>query len=118
MTTKGLNPFERKTSVAYRVIQSALEDLQARATALEAAPAIVLAGQVTLTASTTTTTVTNALIAASDIVSGLVPTTANAAASVTAVYVSSVTTGEFVLTHDSTAATDRTFNWLVTRPAS
>lgn len=66
-------------------------------------------GTVTLTASDTTTTVSDNLFQ-SDMVPVLVPTTASAASA--SPYVSSRTLGSFVLTHDSDAATDRTYLYI------
>lgn len=63
---------------------------------------------VTLTANTTTTTVTDNLFN-SDMMPILMPTTANAAGAIANTYVSSRTNGSFVLTHANTATTDRTF---------
>lgn len=72
----------------------------------------IAAGQVTLRANETTTTVTNAIISAASF-PVLFPTTASAATAVGAgaVYVGTVSNGSFVITHNSDAATDRTFNW-------
>lgn len=61
---------------------------------------------VTLTASSTTTTVQNTLVTSLS-VPVLVPTTANAAAENW--YISSRTTGSFVITHANAGTTDRTF---------
>lgn len=73
-------------------------------------------GRVTLRANQTTTVVTKATDpAAVNVALGseifLSPRTANAAAALANVYVSSVLHGSFVLTHSSTATTDRIFGW-------
>lgn len=68
-------------------------------------------GEVTLTASTTTTTVT-AVNCGADSAVFLFPQTANAANDLGIAYVSSVSQGQFVITHASNARSDRTF-WFV-----
>ena len=72
------------------------------------------AGQVTLRAGQTTTTVTSLVIAA-DSLPQLTPTTANAAAALATTYISAVAQGSFTLTHANAATLDRTFNWQVGR---
>ena len=67
-------------------------------------------GSVTLTASTTTTTVTNARIGVDTQIS-LTPTTANAATALGTTYQSSNAAGSLVLTHANNAQTDRTFKY-------
>jgi hypothetical protein len=69
-------------------------------------------GSVTLTASSTTTTVSDGRAAKGMRVVGLTPQTASAAAA-TSVYVSAVAAGTFTLTHNSDAATDRTFTYQI-----
>lgn len=69
-------------------------------------------GTVTLTASTTTTTVTDRR-AGIDSVIALMPTTANAAAALATTYVSSRVIGSFVLTHASNAQADKTFKYAI-----
>ena len=68
-------------------------------------------GEVTLTDSVTTTTVTDTRIKTQMKVY-LAPRTANAAAALTNVYISSVDDGSFTLTHASAASTDRTFDYV------
>jgi len=69
-------------------------------------------GSVTLTASTTTTVVTSLNIG-EDSKIFLMPTTANAAADfVAGVYISTVASGTFTITHPSDADTDKTFFWV------
>lgn len=68
--------------------------------------------QVTLTASSTTTTVTDKRIGANTYF-GFQPLTADAAAALGGLYVSSQTNGSATLTHASTATVDRTFNVLL-----
>jgi hypothetical protein len=67
---------------------------------------------VTLTASATTTTLQDSRIGGGSYI-GLSPTTANAAAAMTKVYVSAKAKGSATLTHDSTTDTDRTFDVLI-----
>lgn len=71
-------------------------------------------GTVTLSANTTTTTITfpKAVIGAGTAIF-LSPTTANAAAALTNVYQSSIDVANktITLTHANTATTDRTFNY-------
>lgn len=66
------------------------------------------AGTLTLTAGATTTAVIDPAFESS-MVPILIPTTANAAAAVTNVYLSTRVNGSFTLTHANTATTDRTF---------
>lgn len=70
------------------------------------------AGQVTLRANETTTTVTSDVISAGCFPL-LTPASATAATAMGAgaVYVSAVANGSFVITHNSTADVDRTFHW-------
>lgn len=68
-------------------------------------------GEVTLTASVTSTDVVDTRIR-SQMKVFLSPRTANAAAALTNVYISSVDDGGFTLTHSSTASTDRTFDYV------
>lgn len=65
-------------------------------------------GTLTLTANTTTTTVTDNQFESS-MVPVLIATTANAAGAVGGLYVSARAKGSFTLTHANTATTDRTF---------
>ena len=67
-------------------------------------------GTVTLRANQTTTVVADRRFMPRHRVQ-LEPATANAAAAVTSVYTSSKGQRTFTLTHDSDAATDRTFNY-------
>lgn len=67
---------------------------------------------VTLTAGATTTTLTDARIGAQTYI-GFSPTTANAAAALTNLYVSAKATGSATLTHSNTGTTDRTFDVLL-----
>jgi hypothetical protein len=68
-------------------------------------------GSVTLTANAASTTVLDARFQSSQSVV-LCPMTANAAAAVATTYVSSRTTGSFVLTHANNAQVDRTFEYV------
>jgi hypothetical protein len=65
--------------------------------------------QVTLTASSTTTVVTDARIGANTFI-GFSPLTSDAAAALSGLYVSSQKQGQATLTHASTSSTDRTFS--------
>lgn len=71
-------------------------------------------GEVTATASATSTVVTNMVVNENDTVL-LQPTTANAAAEIGAgtAYVSAVAKGSFTLTHANAGSTDRTFRYAV-----
>lgn len=69
-------------------------------------------GSVTLTASSTTSTLSDKRIGVDSTIL-FMPTTANAAAAMTALYVSSTGKQTATLTHDSDAATDRTFKYAV-----
>ena len=69
-------------------------------------------GSVTLRASQTTTTIDNRRIGI-DTKVFLMPTTSNAAAAVTSVYQSANDEFEITLTHDSDAATDRIFYYVL-----
>lgn len=69
-------------------------------------------GEVTLTENTTTTATTDTRIKQSMKIF-LSPTTANAAAALTNVYVSDVADGSFTLTHANNAQTDRTFDYVI-----
>jgi hypothetical protein len=69
-------------------------------------------GTVTLTASSTTTTLTDARIGAASILL-LMPTTSNAAGALGGLYVSARTRGSATLTHASTVAVDKTFGFVV-----
>lgn len=68
-------------------------------------------GVVTLTASMTETTVSVTYCSADSVVL-LTPSTANAAAEASGLYVVPGA-GEFVITHSNAASTDRTFNYVV-----
>jgi len=67
---------------------------------------------VTLAASVTSTTLTDSRISAESFI-GLTPTTATAAAAMTALRVSAKTSGSATLTHNSTADLDRTYDVLI-----
>lgn len=67
-------------------------------------------GTVTLRASQTTTTVTDERVSVNT-VPLILPTTSSAAAAVPTTWVSTVTTGSFIITHSSTAAVDKTFRY-------
>lgn len=68
--------------------------------------------KVTLAASATTTTLTDARIGANTWL-GFQPTTADAAAALSGLYVSAQQKGQATLTHASTASVDRTFSVLL-----
>lgn len=67
-------------------------------------------GSVTLRASQTTTTVTDDRVSLNT-VPVLTPTTANAAGAVATTYISTITTGSFIITHASAVSVDRTFRY-------
>lgn len=67
-------------------------------------------GSVTLTASATTTTVTDDRVGVNT-VPILQPATSSAAALYLSTWVSTVTNGSFTITHSSTAAVDKTFRY-------
>lgn len=67
-----------------------------------------VAGECTLTASATSTVVTDNRFE-STMVPHFTPTTANAAGALAGMYVSARTNGSFTLTHANTGATDKTF---------
>ena len=70
-------------------------------------------GEVTLTASTTTTTVTDQRVTSTSFI-GLMPKTANAAAALGTTHVSARTnSGSFTLTHANNAQADRTFTYVI-----
>lgn len=69
-------------------------------------------GTVTLTASTTTTAVTDERVSAQSYI-GLMPTSSNAAAALATTYVSARDKGTFTLTHANNAQVDRTFVYIV-----
>lgn len=68
-------------------------------------------GEVTLTASTTTTAVTNNLCNANSVIL-LQPITANAAAAIGTTYIVAAT-GSFTVTHANNAQTDRNFKYVL-----
>jgi len=69
-------------------------------------------GEVTLDANVTTTTLSDIRIKQT-MTAVLIPRTANAAAAMTNVYISSVADGSITLTHANTATTDRTFDYVL-----
>lgn len=69
-------------------------------------------GSVTLTASATTTTLTDARIGGNSVVL-FMPTTANASTAYANLYVSTIGNGSATLTHSSSANTDQTFSYCV-----
>lgn len=69
-------------------------------------------GEITLTPSSTTTTISDIRIKQTMTVV-LIPRTANAAAAMTNVYISAVADGSITLTHASTATVDRTFDYIL-----
>lgn len=69
-------------------------------------------GSVTLTANSTTTTISDIRIKQT-MTAVLIPRTANAAAAMTNVYISAVADGSITLTHASTATIDRTFDYVL-----
>ncbi len=69
-------------------------------------------GTATLATSTTTTSVIDARVGVSSVIS-LMPTTARAASALANLYVSARMQGSFILTHDSQTYTDRVFAYTV-----
>lgn len=69
-------------------------------------------GSVTLTASVTTTTISDIRVKQT-MTAVLIPRTANAAAAMTNVYISAVADGSITLTHSNTATVDRTFDYVL-----
>lgn len=69
-------------------------------------------GDVTLTANAASTTLTDARIGPDSFI-GLMPTTSNAAAALTATYVTSRGKGTATITHANNAQTDRTFRYSI-----
>lgn len=69
-------------------------------------------GEITLTPSVTTTTISDIRIRQT-MTAVLIPRTANAAAAMTNVYISTVADGSIILTHSSTATVDRTFDYVL-----
>lgn len=69
---------------------------------------------VTLTAGTTTTSVTDERVGIQSFI-GFMPTTANAAsaAALGSMYVSSRDAGSFIITHNNSASVDKTFTYCV-----
>lgn len=67
-------------------------------------------GTFSLTASATTTTVTNPNVSSNSTIV-LSPRSATAAAALGVVYISAKAEGSFTVTHNSSAATDRTFDY-------
>lgn len=102
MTATVVSPYEKDLSKFAFAIQQLAEG-RSNAT-----------GSATLTANTTTTTVT-APTCGTGSVPILTPLTLNAAAEVGGgtLYVSSVSKGQFILTHANSSQTDRTFGWVV-----
>ncbi len=69
-------------------------------------------GTATLATSTTTTSVIDARVGVSSVIT-LMPTTSRAATALASVYVSARMAGSFILTHDSQTYTDRVFAYHV-----
>lgn len=89
----------------YRIVHAVRQLIEGRSNAI---------GTVTLTASSTTTTVSDAVNCGADSAVFLFPQTASAAAAMTVTYIASATViaGQFIITHDSDAAVDRTFSYI------
>ena len=69
-------------------------------------------GEITLTASSTTTTIDDIRIKQT-MTAVLIPRTATAAAAMTNVYISAVADGSITLTHANAATVDRTFDYVL-----
>ena len=96
----GTKPNTGETQV-WRIVQSVRELFEGRSDAI---------GQVTLTVSSATTTVNDNNVGPYSVVK-LSPRTANAAAAIGGLYVSSIKAKQFVLTHANNAQADRTFDY-------
>lgn len=94
-------PFPRETDLE-KLITAIRELASGRSNAV---------GSVTLTADTTSTTVTAVTCGAGSTVL-LQPTTANAAAALGTTYIGTVSNGSFVITHASATTEDRTFRYV------
>lgn len=68
--------------------------------------------EVTLTANSATTTLTDDLITQASFI-GLMPMSANAAAALANVYFDATTTGSVTINHANNAQTDRTFRYAI-----
>ncbi len=100
-------PYPHKTETSLgAIVQSIRELWEGRSNAV---------GSFTLAVAPATTTTVNALNCGERSVPLLTPTTANAGAAIAAgnVYVSAVTNGSFVVTHPSSAQTDRAFSYAI-----
>lgn len=95
------------------IVQTQEKDLTKFALAVQqlAAGRSNAVGEVTLTASATSTAVSFINCGADSVVL-LSPTTANAAGAVATTYVSAVVAGSFTLTHANNSQTDRTFGFV------
>ena len=71
------------------------------------------AGSFTVTASTTTTVVTDRRVGATSVINWM-PKTDNAAVEIGTLYVSARDTGQFTVTHSNNGQTDRDFDYTVT----
>ena len=69
-------------------------------------------GSITLTANATTSTLTDQRVGANSVIV-LMPKSATAASAMTSLFVSARGTGTATLTHDSNAATDRQFEYVI-----
>lgn len=103
MAIRYLPEFSQRTAEHYKSLAQAVNAL------INGRSANI--GTFTLAANDTTTTVTDNLFESNQ-VPVWAPTTANAAAAMTNVYVSARSRGSFVLTHSNTATTDRTFLYI------
>ncbi len=71
-----------------------------------------ISGEVTLTANATTTTLKDVRISGQSVIL-FMPTTVNAASALSGLYVTARTAGQATLNHASTAATDKSFSYVV-----
>lgn len=100
MTIQVLIP---QTATALQIATTTNEMLKGRANNV---------GSVTLTASTTTTTISDIRVKQT-MTAVLIPRSANAAAAMTNVYILTVADGSITLTHANTATVDRTFDYIL-----
>jgi hypothetical protein len=110
----ALNPHERDTTRAYRIIELRLADIEAVLHEMAEYGATVGAGQMTCATGAASTNVAHAELLATDKVY-LSPASANAVAAGGEAHVSAVTIGQFTVTHANSATVDRTYDWLAVR---
>lgn len=99
--------------MSFRTVNPASDDRTVRdVLALAMLGKLNAVGTVTLTASSTTTTLTDPRIGAESVIL-FMPTTANAKTAAANLYVSARASGSATLTHSSSANVDQTFGYVV-----